>query len=86
MAYFDVATLTADGDFNNRVTACHAVEDPTDPRPMVWTADHIWQIAAAPGFGDAYASAIVSGVPNPGRDPAVISDNQILAAVQAVGA
>jgi hypothetical protein len=88
MAYYDVALLSQDADFSQRVAACYATETTGNPEaayPMTWAADHQWQIAAAPGFGDAYASAIAGGVPNPGRDPAVIGDDQILAAVQAVG-
>jgi hypothetical protein len=41
-------------------------------------------MAAAPGFADAYASAVAGGVPAPGRDPSVISDAQILSAIQAL--
>jgi len=88
MAYFDVATLSRDTDFLSRIAACYATETPLgDPEaipPDQWSTEHGWDVAAAPGFGDAYASAIASGVENPGRDPAVISDAQILAAVQAI--
>lgn len=86
MAYWDVSLLAADGEFQNRVAACYATETPigTGDQPMSWAAEHAWDVAAAPGFGDAYASAIAAGVPNPGRDPAVISDAQILSAVQAL--
>ena len=41
-----------------------------------------YAVASAPGFSDAYATAIINDIPNPGRDPSVISDNQILARVQ----
>ena len=82
MSYFDQSTLARDGDFNQRIAACVSNELP-DVYPPEWAAAHQWQIAAAPGFADAYASAIAGDVPNPGRDPAVISDAQILSAVQA---
>lgn len=87
MAYSDVALLAADYDFQLRVSACIAVEtaDQSDaPSAPMWAADHAWQMAAQPGFGDAYASALASGVERPGNDPAVISDPQILSAVQAI--
>lgn len=88
MAYSDVAALTGDYDFTLRCQACYATEpgsDPSGSNPATWTADHIWVLAAQPGFGDAYASAVESGVERPGNDPAVISDAQILGAVQAIG-
>jgi hypothetical protein len=84
MAYYDVATLTQDAQFQMRVTACYSTEPGTTDDPATWAALHAWDIAGAPGFGDAYASAIAGGVPEPGRDPAVISDAQILSAVQAI--
>ncbi len=84
MAFYDVAQLQYDTDFRNRVTACYVTESPTDAAPMEWTVAHIWQIASAPGFGDKYAYAVLTGIENPGRQESVISDNEILAAVQAV--
>ena len=88
MAYADVAALTGDYDFTLRTQACYATEpgsDPSGTKPAEWTAAHIWQMASQPGFGDAYASALASGVERPGNDPSVISDAQILAAVQSIG-
>ena len=84
MAYIDVATLTTDNDFRSRTTACYVTENPSDNAPVSWTNDHIWQMASSPGFGDAYAYALLSGVQYPGRDPSVISDPMILSAVQAI--
>jgi hypothetical protein len=80
MAYSDVALLAQDNDFILRTRACVSEEGEADP--ITWSNDHQWQMAGAPGFGDAYASAIASGVPRPGNDPSVISDPQILSAVQ----
>jgi hypothetical protein len=87
MAYSDVAALAADRDFSLRTQACYATEPGTDPsgsNPSDWQADHAWSMAAQPGFGDAYASAVAGGVARPGNDPAVISDAQILGAVQSL--
>ena len=89
MAFHDIALLAADGGFSNRVAACYATEtlelaDAIDP--LAWSFAHRWEVAAAPGFGDAYASALAGGVvEDPGTDPSVISDDQILAAVQSIG-
>lgn len=87
MGYYDVSALASDGDFTQRTMACYAIEtasvaDATNP--SAWWSEHNWEMAAAPGFGDAYASAVAGEVPNPGRDPSVISDAQILSAVQAI--
>ena len=84
MAYSDQALLSIDQDFTNRLAACAAVEVTLgDQQPVDWAVRNRWAIAAAPGFADAYASALASGVERPGNDPAVISDAQILSAVQA---
>lgn len=85
MAYYDQSLLSRDEDFVDRLSAAAAVEtDPSDGLPPdQWARNSVWWIAAAPGFADAYASAIAGGVPDPGRDPSVISDAMIHAAVQA---
>lgn len=85
MAYYDVALLSSDSDFLARCAAAYSVDtlgDADRTNPSDWANTHGWDLASAPGFGDAYASAVAGGVPNPGRDPAVISDAQILSAVQ----
>lgn len=84
MAYYDVSLLSNDNDFRNRCTACYSAERPSDNGPTGWVADHAWQLASTPSFGDKYAYAIATGVPAPGRDESVISDGDILAAVQAI--
>jgi hypothetical protein len=86
MSYYDQALLSRDQDFTDRVGAAGAVELDVVPGalpPDQWARNSIGWIAAAPGFADAYASALAGGVPDPGRDQAVISDPQILSAVQA---
>jgi hypothetical protein len=88
MAYWDQALLSQDQDFIQRTAACAAVEVDIPPTMLVqsWAFDNVWRVAAAPGFADQYASALAASVPNPGRDPAVITDDQLRAAVQAVAA
>lgn len=86
MPYSDIALLAADEDFKQRVNAAYATEVLDDPttrqHPNGWVFENIWFIASAPGFGDAYASALAGSVERPGNDPSVISDAQILSAVQ----
>jgi hypothetical protein len=88
MAYYDVAQLSRDTAFLDRCAACFATEEtenigkPEWVDPPLWATQHGWAMASAPGFGDAYAYAIASGNENPGKDPSVITDAQILSAVQ----
>ena len=90
MSYSSQAALSVDPHFTNRVSACAAVEIPnsglatTPPVPTgpEWAGRYIWAVAAAPGFADAYEYALNTSVEDPGKDPAVITDAQILAAVQ----
>lgn len=49
-----------------------------------WAYANRWVWGAAPGWAAAYESAEVSGVEDPGADPAVITDPMILAQVQAM--
>lgn len=82
MTYFDVSELSEDADFRARCTAALATEQHPTPEQQAYAWR--WQYAGQPGFGDAYAYAVETGVPNPGRDPAVITDAQILSATQAL--
>jgi hypothetical protein len=82
MSYSSQAQLSTDLDFLARVSAAAAVEVPHPTDPQSWARSAIWRIAAAPGFAAAYESALVGNVPRPGNDPGVITDPQILAAVQ----
>jgi hypothetical protein len=84
MSYSAQAILSADGDFWNRVAECASVEVPMTHSPTVWATEHIWRIGASPGFADAYEYALNTNVERPGNDPAVITDAQILGAVQYV--
>jgi hypothetical protein len=87
MAYYDIALLAGDGDFLNRVAAAYATETVSDldaENPMSWASFHAWLMAAQPGFGDAYAYALANGNPAPGKDDTVITDEQILSAVQSI--
>ena len=82
MAYSDIALLSSDNDFILRTSACAATEGIDEPQ--TWSTDNRWQMAAMPSFGDKYASGIANGIERPGNDPAVISDSDILSAVQSL--
>lgn len=83
MAFSDIALLSSDNDFIMRTRACAATEGVADP--VAWTTANQWGMAATPDFGNKYASALANGVIRPGNDPSVISDGDILSAVQAIG-
>jgi len=82
MSYSDVAALASDNDFILRYRAAVAQEGEADP--VEWSNEHQWQMAGIPGFGDKYAYAIATGNPRPGYDTSVISDPEILSAVQSL--
>lgn len=86
MAYSDIALLANDQDFRQRIAAAASVEqvDMGEDQPVLWAMNHQWQFAAVPGFGDKYAYAIATGVVRPGNDPTVITDPDILSAMQAL--
>lgn len=81
MAYYDVSLLARDPDFQSRIAACYGTET-MEQDPETWAVLHQWMMASQPGFGEAYTYALNAGVPNPGRDPSVITDGQILSGVQ----
>ena len=86
MSYATQSLIAQDADFIARCNSAAAVEvDPTvHENPLTWVQQHIWQLATSPGFDAAYESALAAGVGRPGWESSVISDAQILAAVQAL--
>jgi hypothetical protein len=84
MGYWEVAKMAQDADLTARVQAAAAEE--IDGDPYQWTASNMLDVAASPGWDEAWSSALASGNETPGRDPAVITDGMILSAVQAQAA
>lgn len=83
MSYKTQYVIAQDSMLFNRITACASLEGVTDP--MTWTYAYRWQFSAQPGWGDAYASALQADPSiSPGDNEAVITDNMILSAVQAI--
>lgn len=76
-------TVHIEGAVAHRIMAAIATEDPAAHASM-WADAHMWRLAASPGWASAWASAEAGDIPDPGRDEGVITDGQILAAVQAV--
>lgn len=86
MSFSALASMTQDQALINRVAACVATEGAALPpdHPLAWAANHIWEVAATPGWADAYEDAISAENPAPGLDGQVITDPMILTAVRAL--
>lgn len=86
MSYSSVHRCASDSSFVARVTAAVAQEqgahgEPVDPYARVGAIR--WAVASASDVEAAYESALAAGNPDPGGDPAVVTDGMILAATQA---
>lgn len=82
MSYNDVADMADSQSLKRRVTAAVAQEGILDPQG--WLYPRYWEVVSQPGWDTAWASAVASGVPDPGADDGVITDGMILSGVQAV--
>lgn len=81
MSYSTIAKIAQDSLLGQRLTAAAAAEH--KPRPYTdWVAEFRWDLAATPGWSEAWESALAAGIENIGDDPGVITDGMILAAVQ----
>ena len=78
--YLTVATVASSASMRSRVAACAAQQGSTEPETWAYVNALIW--AASPGWAAAWDSAVASGIPDPGADPAVITDGDVLATCQ----
>jgi hypothetical protein len=86
MSYATQSLLAKDQDFIDRCSAAAAKEIPaaSPTNPMQYVYENVWKLAAAPGFDAKYESAQAGGIARPGWEASVISDQDILAAMQAM--
>ena len=84
MSYNSIAAAAQDSDLKQRVAACFAQETDGPDQPEALAGLHMWRIVANGPIADAYAYAVATDVPNPGRDEAVVTDANILDAVTAI--
>jgi hypothetical protein len=86
MSYSTIATIEQSATLLGRVTAAVATEtDPAEGNNRFgpqWTGDRSWDIAATPGWAEKWESAVAGGITDPGANPGVITDADILARVQ----
>jgi hypothetical protein len=80
MSYNTIANMAQDFELQRRITACAVSEHKQDPSQ--WASERMWQLAATPGWADAYEYAVANDMNNPGKRENVITDSMILAAVQ----
>ena len=78
------AAAAADPHLKARVAACFAQETDGPEQPPALAELHMWRIVANGPIADAYSYAVAANVPNPGKDEAVVTDANILAAVTAI--
>ena len=84
MSYNAIAAAAQDHDLRQRVAACFAQETTGPEQPEALAALHMWRIVANGPIADAYSYAVATDVPNPGKDEAVVTDANILDAVEAI--
>lgn len=86
MSYQAIMSMAQSGALRERVMACAAEQGEADPPG--WSTTNMWKIAASPGWADKWSYAVdaltVNQNPELGARTDVISDEDILAAVQAV--
>lgn len=83
MSYLSTALIRQDSWIRDRVAACVALEGVAGD-PVQWALDRAWELATQPGWASAWDSALARDIAEPGRDAGVISDAQILSAVQSI--
>ena len=84
--YLTQANIANDESIHMRVTQAAAENGcaASGISPETWAYDwrNVW--AAAPGWDDAWESAVAGSVENPGADPGVITDAMINSQVQSM--
>lgn len=95
-SYLSIAAIANDEFMRERMTACVTqqqhlgsinIDLPNTAVPynaQAWVEFNSYLWASSPDWGAAWDSALASGNEEPGKDPAVITDGQILSTVQAL--
>ena len=81
--YLSQSKIAADPAMHERVAQCAAEQNAPGDADS-WTFNNRREYSAAPGWAAAWESAEAGGNPDPGSDPAVITDGMILTQVQAM--
>jgi hypothetical protein len=83
VSYSTIWTSVGDEALRGRITACVAQESDVGADPFALFLQVQWPVVTASDVEEAYAYALNAGNPDPGGDPAVVSDGMILSHVQA---
>lgn len=83
MSYTTIHQCANDEAFQARLMAAAAQEGHDNPEYAMSVLLR-WPVSSAQDIEDAYEFAVNSDNPNPGGDPTVITDQQILSAVQPI--
>lgn len=82
MSLNTIADLAEDEDFKRRVKVA-VVTLGIDSNSGAWINENILKVSSSEGFEAAYASALAQEfMSKPGKNPAVITDEQIITAVK----
>jgi hypothetical protein len=87
MSYLTQNDIANSQAMQNRVAQAVAQEGLPDQDPDLWTFNNRRTWSSAPGWDAAWESALVSNPDpeyDPGKDPGVITDGQILSQVQSM--
>lgn len=86
MAYADIVEMARSQSLMSRVAACAAAEGIDNPQD--WAMQRAWKVAASAGWADKWTYAVdtykADFNPDTGARPDVISDADILSAVQTI--
>ena len=80
-SYLTISVVAVDQNMLNRVTAC-AAQQGVHNSPHSWAAQNQYAWASSPTWAEKWDYAVANGVEEPGADPAVITDIDILTTVQ----
>lgn len=83
MSYKTIALMAQDEDLKQRIHAAVAEQGGSFHEVEFAPGGGLWKIAASPGWGAAYDSALAGNVERPSWNEGVITDGMILSAVQA---
>lgn len=93
-SYLSIAAIANDSVMNERMRAAatqqaHLGDAPLIIDPIAWVTANRYVWASSPTWGEKWDYALAANLDNPdyqpGKDPAVITDDDILATVQALG-
>jgi hypothetical protein len=99
-SYLSIAAIANDEFMKERMNACTTQQLQLGNAPLIaldpvnqgafaalnWVENNRYVWAASPGWGAAWDSALAADNPEPGKDPAVITDAMILSTVQSLTA